>query len=420
MPQSRHPLRQRLRVLRMSSRNGVTAAVRITWVLTSYIVATAIFMSLSGWLAGRFGRRQVILWSVVGFTVTSALCGLATDLDAIVVFRFMQGAFGATLPPISQSILLDINPPERRAQAMSIWSLGTIVGPALGGWLTDNADWRWVFFINLPLGLLSFVGLFLFLSETRQAERDRLDFFGFAMIAIAISSLQLLLDRGQTKDWFSSPEIWVEGTCVLLFGYLFFVHTCTAQQPFLPPALCRDWNFLFGTVLGFFVGVTIFSMLTLQPPMLENLMGYPVLLTGLVTAPRGLTAFLSVFIAGRLMKLVDSRLLIFVGFMLLATSTYHVTAVSLQMDESLVLGTSLIQGLGTGFVFVPLATLSFSTLPPHLRDQGAAMYTLLRNLGGAFGISVIQAMTVRNAATVHSRLVEAIRPDNPLMAYSPI
>jgi DHA2 family multidrug resistance protein len=398
------------------------SADEITWVLTSYIVAAAIFTPLTGWLAARVGRKKLMLYSIVGFTVASGLCGLASNLGEIVGFRLLQGVFGAALVPMSQAILLDINPPERHGSAMSIWSmgaiLGPIIGPALGGWLTDNLTWRWVFFINLPIGLLAFLGLTFFLSETKSTARVKLDLFGFMMLAMAIGSLQLMLDRGQTKDWFSSLEICIEGACVLFFGYLFVVHTLTARKPFIDLGLFADRNFLIGSIFGFFLGVMIFSVLALLPPMLEGLMNYPVVLTGIVTAPRGVGSLISMMSAGLLMKKFDARILILLGFSLVGYSMYRMSGFSLGMDESLLVTSGIVQGLGTGMIFVPLTTIAFGTLDARFRNEGAAMFTLVRNIGSAIGISVLQAMTIRNTATVHARLVEGVRPDNPVMAQA--
>jgi len=389
----------------------------ITWVLTSYIVAAAIMTPLTGWLAGRFGRKRLVLCSIIGFTFVSGLCGVADSLGELVGFRLLQGLFGAALVPMSQAILLDINPPERHGPAMAVWGmgaiLGPIIGPALGGWLTDNLSWRWVFYINLPIGLLAFAGLSAFLTETRDAVRPRLDLFGFAMLALAIGAFQLMLDRGQTKDWFNSLEICLEAAASLFFGYLFVVHTLTAQRPFIDIGIFRDRNFLVGSIFGFFLGSVLFGVLALLPTMLENLMGYPVVLTGLVTAPRGIGTLISMTLVGRIIKHVDARLLIFIGFSISAFSLHYMSGFSLGMDENLVIFSGFIQGLGTGLVFVPLTTIAFATLDVKYRNQGAAIFTLARNIGSAAGISVLQALTIQNAAAVHSRLVEGIRPDNP-------
>jgi DHA2 family multidrug resistance protein len=398
------------------------SADQITWVLTSYIVSAAICTPLTGWLAGRFGRKRLMLYSIVGFTIASGLCGIATSLTELVGFRLLQGIFGAALVPMSQAILLDINPPERHGPAMSIWGmgaiLGPIIGPALGGWLTDNYNWRWVFFINLPIGAAAFAGLWFFLHEAKNADRVKLDLFGFAMLALAIASFQVMLDRGQQLDWFSSLEICIEAVAAAFFFYLFIIHTLTARQPFIKLSLFADRNFLAASVFGFFLGVLIFAVLALLPPMLEELMGYPVVLTGLVTAPRGLGTMISMILVGQLIKRVDPRILIGTGLALAAYSTYLMSGFSLGMDESLVISSGFIQGIGTGLIFVPLSTLAFATLNPQLRNEGAAMFTLIRNIGSAIGISVLQFMTVRNADTVHARLVEGVRPDNPAVIAS--
>jgi len=393
----------------------------ITWVLTSYIVAAAIFTPLTGWLAGRFGRKRLMLVSIVGFTVASALCGLATGLSELVLFRVLQGMFGAALVPMSQAILLDINPPDRHGPAMAIWGmgavLGPIIGPALGGWLTDSFSWRWVFYINLPIGIVTFFGISAFLSETRNENQSALDFLGFAFLALGIGSLQLMLDRGQQQDWFNSLEIWAEAVAGGLFLYLFVAHVVTARKPFIELALFTDRNFVLGSVFGFFLGVLLFSVLALLPPMLEQLMGYPVVLTGLVTAPRGVGTMISMMLVGQLIRHFDVRILILAGLVLSGASMHLMSSFTLGMDETLVIVSGFVQGLGTGLIFVPLSTLAFATLDQRLRNEGAAMFTLIRNIGSAIGISVLQAMTIRNAATVHSRLVEGIRPDNPVMEW---
>ena len=394
----------------------------ITWVLTSYIVSAAIFTPLTGWLAGRFGRKWLMLVSVVGFTIASMLCGLATNLDELVLFRILQGVFGAALVPMSQAILLDINPPERHGPAMAIWGmgavLGPIIGPALGGWLTDNFSWRWVFYINLPVGIVTFLGISGFLSETKNKNQPALDLIGFALLALGLGFMQLMLDRGQTQDWFNSTEIWVECVAAIFFLYLFLVHILTAKnKPFIELALFADRNFVLGSFFGFFLGVLLFSVLALLPPMLEQLMGYPVVLTGLVTAPRGIGTMISMVLVGQLIRRIEIRVLLLTGLLLSAASMYIMSGFTLGMDEKLVVVSGFVQGLGTGLIFVPLSTIAFATLDTRLRNEGAAMFTLIRNIGSAIGISVLQAMTIRNAAMVHSRLVEGIRPDNPTLGW---
>ena len=396
------------------------SADEITWVLTSYIVSAAIFMPLTGWLAGRFGRKRLMLFSIVGFTAASGLCGAANTLVEIVGARMLQGVFGAALVPMSQAILLDINPPNRHAGAMSIWSmgavLGPIIGPTLGGWLTDDFNWRWVFFINLPIGVLAFAGLALFLGESRLEKPVKLDLFGFGMLALALGSLQLMLDRGQTQDWFSATEIDIEAGCALLFGYLFVVHTMTARRPFINVALFADRNFTLSILFGFFMGVVLYGVLALMPPMMESLLGYPVILTGVITAPRGVGSLIAMLVTARLMKWFDPRIFVALGFASTAWSTYHMTHFSLEMGEWPLVITGIVQGFGSGFIFVPLSAIAFGTLDKSLRNEGAVMFTLTRNVGSAIGIATLQTITARNAAIVHSRLVEGIRLDNPVLA----
>ena len=387
---------------------------QMTWVLTSYIIAAAIMTPLSGWLAGQVGRRRVFLFSVVGFTVASALCGLAQSLPEIVLARLFQGMCGAALIPMSQAVLLDIYPPEQPAKAMAMWvtavTIGPILGPALGGWLTENYNWRWVFYINVPFGILSFLGILTFMPETKL-RKLRFDFFGFAALSFAIGALQLMLDRGQLKDWFSSTEIWIEAIVSGLAFYLFIIHMLTTSKPaFVSPALFKDRNFVTGNVFIFIVGVVLFATLALLPPLLQDLLNYPVLLTGLVTAPRGIGTLAAMFIVGRLMGKVDTRLIIAAGFALTAISLWQMTGFYLQMDSSLVVWSGLAQGLGTGFVYVPLAAITFATLSPQFRNEGTALFSLTRNVGSSVGISVVETLFTRNTQMMHSRLAEQITP----------
>ena len=397
---------------------------QMAWVLTSYIIAAAIMTPLSGWLAGQIGRKRVFLFSVVGFTIASALCGLAQSLPEIVLARLLQGLCGAALIPMSQAVLLDINPPERHAKAMALWvmgvTIGPILGPALGGWLTESYNWRWVFYINVPFGILSFLGILSFMPET-ELRKSRFDFFGFTALSFAIGSFQLMLDRGQLKDWFSSTEIWIEAIVAGLGFYLFVVHMLTTSKPaFVSPALFKDRNFVTGNVFIFVVGVVLFATLALLPPLLQDLLNYPVVLTGLVTAPRGIGTLAAMFIVGRLMGIVDTRLIIAVGFGLTAFSLWQMTGFYLQMDTPLVVWSGLAQGLGTGFVYVPLAAITFATLSPEFRNEGTALFSLVRNVGSSVGISVVETLLTRNTQMMHSRLGEQITPYNDVLhAQSP-
>ncbi len=393
---------------------------QVDWVLTSYIVASAIMTPLAGWLAGRYGRKKVLVLSIAGFTMMSALCGTAQSLTQIVMFRLLQGIGGAALVPLSQAVLLDINPPEHHGRATAVWAMGVligpIIGPALGGWLTDNYSWRWVFYINIPFGILSLLGVLTFLREAPRRQNP-FDFFGFATLSVAIGALQILLDRGQLLDWFSSTEIWIEAAVCALALYWFVIHTLTARHPFVSPALFRDWNFGVGSLFIFVVGVVLFATLALLPPLLQDLMGYPVTTTGFVTSPRGVGAFLTMALVGRLIGRVDTRLLIASGLAVTALSLWIMCGFSPQMDERLVIWSGFLQGVGTGFAYVPLAAVSFATLDAHLRNEGTAMFNLLRNIGSSIGISVVQALLTRNTQAAHSSLIEHIGRYRPQLDH---
>ena len=386
------------------------------WVLTSYIVAAAITIPLTGWLANEFGRRKVFLVSIFVFTVASALCGVATSLDQIVLFRFLQGVGGAALVPLSQAVLFDINPPKDFGRAMSIWGIGVtmgpILGPALGGWLTDNYSWRWVFYINLPIGVLAFAGLFFTMPESRNAKSSRFDFLGFTSLSLAIAALQMMLDRGQLLDWFSSPEIVIEGMVSAISFYVFLVHTFTFPKPFLNPHLFQDRNFVASNIFIFVVGVVLFATLALLPPMLQNQMQYPVVLTGLITAPRGIGTLISMFLVGRLVTRFDARGIIAVGLAMTAYSLWQMTQFSLLMDTWPVIISGIIQGFGLGLVWVPLSTVAFTTLPANLRNEGTALFSLLRNVGSSIGISVVGFLLTQNIQRLHSSLAQDITPYN--------
>jgi DHA2 family multidrug resistance protein len=405
---------------------GSVSATRdqIAWVLTSYIVAAAIMTPLSGWLAGQVGRKKVFLYSLAGFTVASMLCGVAQSLPQIVLARLIQGLCGAALIPLSQAVLLDINPPERHARAMAVWvmgaTLGPIIGPALGGWLTESYSWRWVFYINLPFGMLASLGILAFLPDA-AIRKSRFDFFGFAALSVAIAALQIMLDRGQLKDWFSSAEIRIEAIVAAVAFYWFVIHMLTTtKQRFVSPAFFKDRNFLTGNLFIFLVGAVLYATLALLPPLLQDLLNYPVVTTGLVTAPRGIGTLASMFIVGRLTGKVDVRLTIATGFALSAVSSWQMTGFDVQMDSSIIVWPGILQGLGTGFVYVPLAAATFATLTPALRNEGTAIFSLARNLGSSIGISVVNTLLTRNTQIMHATLGEHVsRYSSVLRAQMP-
>ncbi|CDX62571.1 multidrug efflux system protein [Mesorhizobium plurifarium] len=395
----------------------------INWVLTSYIVAAAIMTPVTGWLADRLGRKELFLASVVGFTIFSMLCGLAWSLETMVLFRLLQGVFGAAIVPLSQTFLLDINPKERHGQAMAIWGagimLGPILGPTLGGWLTENFNWRWVFFINLPVGILAFLGMAAYLPVIAKRVRG-FDFFGFAMLSLGVGALQLLLDRGGEVDWFNSAEIWIELALSLTGFWVFIIHTVTSEHPFIDPKIFLDRNFVTGLGFIFVMGVLILASMSLLPPMLANIFGYPTVTIGVVLGPRGIGTMISMLVVGRIMHRIDARILVAIGFLLTAQSLYTMASFTPQMDNWLIITSGVIQGLGMGMVFVPLSAVAFATLDARYRTDATSLFSLVRNLGSSIGVSVVAALMVRNTQINHTELSTFINPYNPnLWAASP-
>jgi len=384
----------------------------ISWVLTSYIVAAAIATPLTGWLTGRYGMKQVLAVAVAGFTVASVLCGLADSLAQIVAARLLQGVFGASLVPLSQSILLNINPREKQPQAMAIWGMGVMVGPilgpTLGGWLTDSYNWRWVFFINLPIGAFALFGVLTYLPRFKEeAARKALDFFGFVTLSLSIGALQALLDRGQQKDWFGSMEIRIEAIVALVSFVFFVIHTATVGgRSFFRYQLLKDRNFVTGTCFIFVIGAVMYATRALLPPMLEGLMGYPVATTGVVTAPSGLGTMIAMLIAGRLVARLEVRAMLLAGFLISAYALYQMMGYTLVLSESDIVWPGVVQGVGLGLVFVPLSAITFATLPADLRADGTAIFSLLRNIGSSIGISVVQTVVTRNTQIAHASLAE--------------
>lgn len=388
---------------------------QMTWVLTSYIIAAAITIPLTGWLAGYAGRKLVFLTSIVGFVIASILCGIAETLPEMVIFRLLQGICGAALVPLSQAILFDINSRENYGKAMALWGIGVtigpILGPALGGWLTDNYNWRWVFYINVPIGILAFLGLYLFLPES-PSQKNRFDLFGFLTLSLGVGALQMMLDRAELKDWFSSSEIILETLFSGLGFYLFIIHIFTFQKPFINPELFEDRNFVIGCILIFVIGIVLFATLALIPPMLQNQLNYPVFTAGLVTAPRGIGIMAAMFVAGRLIGYMDSRIIMAAGLLLTALSLKYMTTYSLLTDSWAIISAGMLQGFGIGLSYVPLSTVAFSVLPAHIRNEGTAFFNLMRNLGSSIGISVVETFLTRNTQIVHATLSEHLIPYN--------
>lgn len=386
----------------------------VTWVLTSYIIATAVAMPITGWLADRFGARRLFLLAVTGFVGASMLCGVSQNMEQMVAFRVLQGISGAFIPPLSQSFMLDSSRPSRHPQVMAIWSagimIGPIVGPVLGGVLTESGSWRWVFYVNVPVGALALAMLAISLPARPQRER-RFDLGGFATIALGLCAAQLLLDRGPTIDWFQSAEAWIYAGVVVSAMWMAVIHFSTTRNPLFEPTLFADRNFIIAFGLMLAVGCVLFATMALLPPMLQHLFGYDVIDTGLVLAPRGIGVLISMQISGLLLrKGLDPRAIVISGFLLTAYALWQMAHWSLAVDPWNVVVTGLVQGLGIGLVFIPLNTTAFATLPPRLRTDGSSMLNLSRNVGSSIGISVVAALLASNIQRIHEELGARISP----------
>jgi DHA2 family multidrug resistance protein len=375
------------------------SSTQITWVLTSYIVASAIMTLPVGYLSQRFGRRKLFIGSVTGFTLSSMLCGQASTLEQMIFWRIAQGVFGASLAPLSQATLLDTFPREKHAAAMSAWGmgimLGPILGPTLGGWLTEYYSWRWVFYINVPVGILSLIGIYLYVPDN-QLHKQRFDIRGFALLALAVGALQMLLDRGEQLDWLESLEIQFYLIGVALAIYLFIVHNMTSEHRFFSPGLLRDRSFITGTLFIFIISIVVLATMALLPNYLQQWQGYPVATAGIVLAPRGLGTMFSMWVAGRIMQYADPRILVAMGIGLVSLSLHQMAGFNLQVSEIDIVTTGILQGLGLGLLFVPVSFLAYTTLPQALRNEGAALFSLSRNLGSSLGVSIVMATLSRN------------------------
>jgi len=392
---------------------------QINWVLTSYIVAAAIMTAPVGWIANRFGRKRTFIICSAGFTFASVLCGLAQDINQMVLFRLLQGVFGAALVPLSQAVMLDSYALHERAKAMSIWGMGVmmgpIMGPSLGAWLTETYSWHWVFFVNLPFGIFTVLGLMVFMDETKQDTKLRFDWFGFAALAIAIGALQVALDRGEQLGWLESNEIIAEFVISIAGFYYFFAHSFTTSRPFIQFALFKDRNFLTGCIFMAVMGLVLYSTMALASPYLQNVIGYPIITAGVLLASRGCGTFVAMMLVGRLMRYIEARTLIITGLSLTALSLYWMTAWTDQTGVPEIVTISIIQGFGFGLVFVPLSTVAFMTLPNHLRTDGTSMLTLMRNVASSVGISIVIAQLTEGGRRVYAILSEHITPFNHAM-----
>jgi DHA2 family multidrug resistance protein len=389
---------------------------QINWVLTSYIVAAAIMTAPVGWIANRFGRKRIFILCSGGFTIASVLCGLAQDINQMVLFRLLQGVFGAALVPLSQAVMLDSYALHERAKAMSIWGMGVmmgpIMGPSLGAWLTETYSWHWVFFVNLPFGLFTVLGLMVFMDETKKNAELRFDWFGFAALAIGIGALQLALDRGEQLGWTESGEIIAEFIISAVGFYYFFAHSLTTAKPFIQFAIFKDRNFVGGCVFMAVMGLVLFSTMALSSPYLQNVIGYPIITAGLLLASRGCGTFVAMMLVGRMMRYVEARTLIISGLSITCLSLFYMTGWTDQTGVAEIVTISIVQGFGFGLVFVPLSTVAFLTLPNHLRTDGTSMLTLMRNVASSIGISLVIAQLTEGSRRTYAVLSQHVNPFN--------
>jgi DHA2 family multidrug resistance protein len=392
---------------------------QINWVLTSYIVAAAIMTAPVGWIANRFGRKRIFIICSAGFTIASVMCGLAQDINQMVLFRLLQGVFGAALVPLSQAVMLDSYALHERAKAMSIWGMGVmmgpIMGPSLGAWLTETYSWHWVFFVNIPFGIVTVAGLLVFVDETKADRELRFDWFGFAALAVAIGAMQVALDRGEQLGWLGSNEIIAEIIVSIVGFYYFLAHSLTTAKPFIQFAIFRDRNFVGGCVFMAVMGLVLFSTMALSSPYLQNVIGYPILTAGVLLATRGCGTFVAMMLVGRFMKYIEARTLIIGGLALMSLSLFLMTGWTDQTDVPTIVVVSIAQGFGLGLVFVPLSTVAFLTLPNHLRTDGTSMLTLMRNVASSIGISVVIAQLTEGGRRVYAVLNEHVTPFNHAM-----
>lgn len=397
---------------------GTTGATReeVTWVLTSFVIALAIGMPISGWLTARFSRKRVLLGAIAGFTLFSFLCGIATTIEELVVFRIFQGLFGSPVVPLVQTTLLAIFPREEHGKAMAIFGIagigGPLIGPMLGGWLTSSFSWGWVFLVNVPVGIASMVGLAATLRPARSATPRPFDFLSFALLAIALAAFQLMLDRGSILDWFDSDEILAEAAvAALAFGGFIWI-SAKRKNPFIPPRIVTDRNFVVGTGLGFLAAGTTMATMAMLPDLLAQYFGWPIEEIGMVMTPRGLATLVMTPFLPALVRRFSLLHLMMASFFLMGVSSLQLSTLSLEADGSVIALSGFVQGIGASLLWTPMALLTFTSIPQDLRDDAAGLHALLRTLGTAIGISILQTITLRDAVAAHEGLAGSLQMQN--------
>src|SRR5438270_747224 len=375
-----------------------------TWVLTSYLVSNAIILPATNWLGRYFGRKNFLIFCIVIFTASSAFCGAAASLGMLIVARILQGAGGGALQPIAQAVLLESFPPEKRGSAMAVFGMGIVVapiiGPTLGGWITDNYSWRWIFYINVPVGALAVFMANTFVEDPpyiKNQRPGRIDYVGFGLMAVGLATLQLVLDKGQEEDWFHSPLITLAVVFAVATIIAFIIWELRAKEPIVNLRILTNRNFAVGTMLMTIMGIVIYGTIALLPLFLQTMLGYPAVQSGMAVSPRGIGSIISMIIIGRLVGRIDSRYLIMFGFTVLAFSTYLFSDINLQISMGSIVWPSIISGLAMGFVFVPLTTAAMGTLANEQMGNASGVFNLMRNTGGSIGIAAMTTLLARGA-----------------------
>ena len=393
-----------------------------TWVLTSYLVSNAIILPATNWLGRYFGRKRFLIICIIIFTLASALCGAAASLGMLIVARILQGAGGGALQPIAQAVLMESFPPEKRGQAMAVFGMGVVVapiiGPTLGGWITDNYSWRWIFYINIPVGILAIFMANMFIEDPpyiRNQRPGKIDRFGFALMAIGLGTLQLVLDKGQEEDWFHSSLITGAAIFAAVTLIAFVIWELSTKEPIVDLRVLKNRNFSVGTSIMTMMGIVLYGTIALLPLFLQTMLGYPAVQSGLAVSPRGFGSIASMILVGRLIGKIDGRYLVMFGFLVLGYATYRFSDINLTVSSSSIVWPNIISGFAMGFIFVPLTTMAMGTLANEQMGNASGVFNLMRNTGGSIGIATMTTMLSRGSQIHQATLTQHINPYDPIV-----